>query len=130
MRASNVAAALRMPRILELAGLYLMPNEAGAVWAEDDKKCVRNELKRLIEMLAEEEHVLWMEVMFANGWRAPDAEMADWDDGRLRAARRHKCMVPYAQLDQGTKDYDRDQVLRFPDHAERAGFRIVVELPG
>ncbi len=63
--------------------------------------------KQLIEQLAANAHEVWAQKRLADGWKL----------GRERsdAAKTHPCLVPYADLPEGEKDYDRvlvEQVLR------------------
>jgi len=63
--------------------------------------------RQLIERLAANAHDVWAQKRIADGWRLGPAR----DD----AAKTHPCLVPYAELPESEKDYDRvlvEQVLR------------------
>jgi len=57
------------------------------------------ELTALIERLAENAHEVWAQKRLADGWR----HGANRDD----AAKLHPCLVPYAELPESEKAYDR-----------------------
>jgi hypothetical protein len=56
-------------------------------------------LHNLIERLAENTHDVWAAVRITQGWSYGPAR----DDN----ARRHPCLVPYAELPESEKEYDR-----------------------
>ncbi|MBF0549535.1 MAG: AAA family ATPase [Deltaproteobacteria bacterium] len=113
IKADNVAAAHRIPWILELAGLFLVPEGQGSETTDDD---VSRVLESLIDLLAEEEHDLWMEHKQLQGWR--------YGKKRNNAEKIHNCLVPYRNLEEPDREKDRDQVRAFPKIAEKAGFKI------
>ena len=61
------------------------------------------ELRKLSEQLAENAHDLWAAQRLAEGW----AYGARRDDGE----KRHPCLLPYDQLPEGEKEYDRITAL-------------------
>ena len=77
------------------------------------------EMLPLVEPLAEHVHDSWAALRRAQGWT--------YGPVRDDAARRHPCLVPYDELPEEEKAYDRNtslETLRFIiDH----GFRIVKE---
>ena len=121
-RGDNIAAALRIPDILALVGLELVP--------EGDPrpalKGVDRVLANHIETLAEEEHRGWMDVRLKNGWR-PCVRTGDAAERRKqREARMSDCLVPYADLPSGEQEKDRGTIRWYPKAAALAGFKIVV----
>jgi hypothetical protein len=123
VKASNLAAAMRIPQILELAGLYLVPREEAG---RETDAGVDARLAAMREILAEEEHILWMAFMRATGWReAKEKEDEDRDDSR----RVHKCLKDYHQLPKDVQDYDTGQVTSYPVFADHAGFVILATRP-
>ncbi len=58
------------------------------------------ELDALVERLAEHTHDVWAQQRMADGWTHGPAR----DD----ATRRHPCLVPYADLPESEKTYDRE----------------------
>jgi hypothetical protein len=64
-------------------------------------------LRELSEALAENAHDVWAAQRLRDGWR-----YGPWRDDR---SKRHPCLVPYDQLPESEKEYDRnmvDQTLR------------------
>jgi len=57
------------------------------------------ELLQLTERLAENAHELWAQQRIKEGWT--------WGPTRDDAAKKHPCLVPYAQLPESEKEYDR-----------------------
>ena len=116
IKADNVAAAHRIPWILELAGLALVPKEKRFGKTSPG---VIEILNALLEVLAEEEHDLFVQWREANGWRR--GRPGERDD----ANRILDTLVKYAELSEDNKTKDRNSVLNFPRIADLAGFRIV-----
>ncbi len=61
-------------------------------------------LLQLTERLAENAHDIWAQRRMAEGWT--------YGPKRDDTARHHPCLVPYAQLPNSEKQYDRDAVLQ------------------
>lgn len=61
------------------------------------------ELLRLIELLAEHNHDVWAQGRIAEGWRYGPGE-------RDAASKTNPCLVPYDQLPESEKEYDRRAV--------------------
>ncbi|MDE6269857.1 MAG: Ryanodine receptor Ryr [Muribaculaceae bacterium] len=57
------------------------------------------ELEALAEDLARNVHEVWAAQRMADGWT--------WGPERDDAARKHPCLVPYDELPESEKDYDR-----------------------
>ena len=110
IRDSNFAAALRIPGILELAGLAL---EEGTDTATEVNKVLEDKL----ELMAEAEHGGWEEQKRIDGWT--------YSPYRVDAALRHDLLVPYERLTEGVKEYDRNTIRNYPKYAREAGFKIV-----
>ena len=121
VKASNVAAAMRVPQVLELAGLCLVPREE-AGGASDPG--VETRLAALQDVLAEEEHILWAAFMRATGWRQARA-----GESRDDARRIHVSIDDYHRLPKDVQDFDAGQVLNYPALAEAAGFVILAAKP-
>jgi hypothetical protein len=64
---------------------------AGVEWNAD--------LEALVERLAENAHDLWAAQRLSEGW--------SYGPSRDDARREHPCLVPYADLPDGEKEYDR-----------------------
>jgi hypothetical protein len=56
-------------------------------------------LQSLLEMLAENTHDVWAATRIAQGW--------SYGSARDDAAKKHPCLVPYADLPESEKEYDR-----------------------
>ncbi len=112
-KATNVAAAVRLPEILALAGLRLVPGEATA----EEEAAVRLQLEHHLEVLGEHEHKLWMDFHFQNGWT--------YSPIRDNPTRRHDLLVPYDKLSDEQKQKDYQAIRSYPDLAKIAGYKIV-----
>ncbi len=110
VKESNYAAALRIPEILELAGLTLAEGEGSS--AEVDKILAEN-----LEMMAEAEHGGWEEQKRIAGWMYSSRR----DDDLLR----HNCLVSFNSLSPDDKVYDHNTIKKYPDYAREAGYKIV-----
>ncbi|MEM5788295.1 MAG: RyR domain-containing protein [Syntrophobacteraceae bacterium] len=114
IKADNVEAARRIIWIVELAGLYLVRKKNNE---DNTGKIVYSILESLLEVLAEEEHDLWMEFKFQQGWR--------YGEKRDDALRVHNCLIPYSKLGEKDREKDRNSVRNFPRIVDLAGFKIV-----
>lgn len=74
-------------------------------------------LSRLAERLAENAHDVWAELRVKEGWRCGPAR----DD----AEKRHPCLVPYEELPESEKEYDRRMVDQALKGMVALGYRIV-----
>ena len=70
------------PKPLDLKGVELTP-----------------ELLRISELLAENTHNIWAKGRLADGWR--------YGPERNDARKEHPCLIPYAELPESEKEYDR-----------------------
>ncbi len=120
-RGDNIAAALRIPDILALVGLELVP--------EGDRrpalKGVDRVLSNHIETLAEEEHRGWMDVRLKNGWRPCERARDAAQRRKQREARMSDCLIPYPDLPAEEQEKDRATIRWYPKAAALAGFKIV-----
>jgi RyR domain len=74
------------------------------------------DLLALTEQLAENAHDHWARRRIAEGW--------SWGAARDDAARNHPCLVPYDQLPESEKQYDRDTALETLRAILALGYRI------
>jgi hypothetical protein len=114
IKRSNEAAARRIPEIISLVGLQVVPRRSPPE-AETEK--VVEHLRRHLEALAEEEHNGWMAHLLSEGWRFYETR----DDER----RLHDSLRPFNELRESEKEKDRDSVRHYPDFAREAGYEIV-----
>lgn len=75
------------------------------------------EMAELTERLAENAHDLWAAQRMADGWTLGERR----DDG----ARKHPCLVPYSELPDTEKEYDRNAALGTLKAILALGYRIV-----
>lgn len=116
-QASNRAAARRMPGVLALAGLKLVPGKATA--AELDK--AREVLCFHADILGEAEHDGWCDWHIDNGWLLATE--------RTDAAQRHTRLVSYSALPAEEQDKDKNAINHYPEIADLAGFKIAASYP-
>ena len=118
LQEDNRAAALRIPEVIALAGLYLARRTGSGA---DDTDEIRGVLEDYIEILAEEEHKRWMEHKKQDGWVKGETRK---DEEII-----HDALVPYEQLSAKMKARTRDSVRRYPDLLEKTEFTIVTSWP-
>lgn len=58
-----------------------------------------SDIKRLAELLAKNAHQIWAKARMADGWR--------YGPNRSDSRKEHPCLVPYEQLPESEKEYDR-----------------------
>lgn len=78
---------------------------------------IPGELSVLTEQLAEHTHDLWARQRLAEGWTHGPTR----DD----RAKTHPCLVPYAQLPEAEKEYDRQTATGVLKAILALGYRIV-----
>lgn len=126
-KADNFAVAIRIPVILELIGLYVVPAYAPEKAAPDEG--VAQVLDKHMELLAEEEHNRWMMLKLENGWRVSTESEKSLSLVEKKSAKIHDCLIPYDKLPGKDKDKDRNSVKKFPEIVALAKFKIVAEKP-
>ena len=75
------------------------------------------DLHPLVERLAENAHDVWASGRLSSGWV--------WGPSRCDQRRHHPCLVPYAELPEAEKDYDRSAVISTLRLVIALGYRIV-----
>jgi len=109
MKEDNRLTVRDIPTKLALGGYIMIParsNEPAFNFPGDD-----------LEMLAEAEHVRWMQAKLADGWKHADET--------VKEKKLHKCLVPWNDLPDDEKEKDRDLVRGIPVILARAGYAIV-----
>jgi ryanodine receptor 2 len=77
------------------------------------------ELDPLIEQLARNVHEVWAQSRMAQGWT--------YGKERNDALKQHPCLIPYEELSETEKAYDRDTALGTVRFICKSGFRITKE---
>jgi hypothetical protein len=122
IRDDNHAAAARIPEILGHAGLYVVPRPESAAGKPAKLEAhVENIFQSRIEMMAEEEHNGWMNTRLSNGWQFGSPRN---DEDKI-----HDALIPYADLDQPTKDKDISAVNAYKDILALVNYTITNQKP-
>ena len=131
---ANVAQIHRIPYILRIAGLHLEP---GPDVRLNDLSLARNASEDLIrglltahdnlELLAEAEHNGWMVEFMLRGWK--------FSRKHNRPEKLHNCLIPYSQLSEEVKNYNRWAIIGKPapknkPEEEQFGYVDIVKLVG
>ena len=74
------------------------------------------ELNELVEMMAKNVHEVWAQSRISQGWT--------YGPERNDTLKHHPCLVPYEELPEVEKDYDRDTALGTLKLIIKAGFKI------
>ena len=107
LKYSNLRQAQGIYDKLELLGYELRPKGGkGAIRAFTDEQ---------VEMLAEHEHEQWMAERISRGWTSGERDVKN---------KRTPYLVPYGELSEEIKDYDRDAVRNIPALCDRIGMAI------
>lgn len=77
------------------------------------------ELNELVEMIAENVHEVWAQSRMAQGWT--------YGEERDDVLKHHPCLVPYDELPEVEKDYDRDTAFGTLKLIRKSGFKIEKE---
>ena len=107
LKYSNLRQAQGVYDKLELIGCTL--REKGGPGA------IRRFSDEQVELMAEQEHEQWMAERLARGWTLGERDVT---------RKRSPYLVPYADLPEEIKDYDRDAVRNLPALAEQIGMAI------
>ena len=74
------------------------------------------ELNELVEEMAKNVHEVWAQSRISQGWT--------YGPERSDALKQHPCLVPYDELPEVEKAYDRDTALSTLRLIVKSGFRI------
>ena len=134
MQLASIAQALRIPGILRLVKMRLaagtvVPLKDLPVARHATEEPIRRTLaeKNDLELLAEAEHNGWMVERMLNGWK--------FDRKRDDNKQLHDCLIPYSQLSEEIKNYDRWTIVGRPAPAgqpneEQFGYVDIVKTVG
>ncbi len=73
-------------------------------------------LKPLRELLAKNTHEVWAQTRIAQGWR--------FGETRDDAKKLHPCLIPYEELSEAEKDFDRNTAVETLRLILSLGFKI------
>lgn len=119
IKESNVQAVRRIPKVLEAGGFRLTTiDNFQSITQEEYITQIENNGNRLLKIMAETEHELWIEFYRLNGW--------DYGEIRNDYDKKHNCMVPYDQLSENDQKKDLDLVLDYQEIVQKAGFGITI----
>lgn len=71
----------------------------------------------LLEALAENVHEVWAHSRMEQGWT--------YGEERDDILKKHPCLIPYAELPEIEKDYDRNTAMNTLKLIDKLGFKIV-----
>lgn len=110
-REQNLSQVRDLPVKLALVGLTLAPAGAGdeTAWAQVDDDT--------LEQLAIHEHRRWEYLHRLAGWT--------YGKPTDHASRVHSCLVPWGELKDDVRQYDRDAVANIPAIVRAGGFSLV-----
>ena len=74
------------------------------------------ELNGLVEQIAKNVHDVWAQSRLEQGWT--------YGEKRSDLLKQHPCLVPYEELPEVEKDYDRDTALGTLKLITKLGFKI------
>jgi len=111
IKEDNLAAASRIPEVLDHAGLIVASENEPGVGID------KNGLESNIELLAEAEHNGWMKQKEQGGWK--------YGEHRDDEKKIHNTMIPYNTLSEDDKEKDRNAVRSYPEILKMAGCKIV-----
>lgn len=74
------------------------------------------ELNELVEQMAKNVHEVWAQARIQQGWT--------WGPERNDALKHHPCLVPYEELPESEKEYDRNTSIETLKLICKLGFKI------
>lgn len=77
------------------------------------------ELDELIELMSRNVHEVWAKNRIEQGWT--------YGEKRSDELKQHPCLIPYEELPEVEKDYDRDTALGTLKLISKLGFKIIKE---
>ncbi len=122
IKASNIDAAVRIPKVLGKANLKIVPKAEGSSMSDSAyHEYIHCNNNKLLEIMSEEEHNLWMDFYKKNDWQ--------YGEKRNDYKKLHNCLIEYhdPQLNDEDRQKDRDQVEKYCKILNDVGFGIVNE---
>lgn len=80
---------------------------------------ISDELKSLVEEMAKNVHEVWAQTRISQGWT--------YGEERNDAEKKHPCLVPYDELSEEEKTYDRNTSIETIKLILKLGFKITKE---
>ena len=80
---------------------------------------IPEELESLVEKMAKNVHEVWAHSRMEQGWT--------YGNERSDVLKQHPCLVPYEELPEVEKAYDRDTALGTLKLISKLGFKIIKE---
>lgn len=80
---------------------------------------ISDELKSLVEKMAKNVHEVWAQTRISQGWT--------YGEERNDAEKKHPCLVPYDELSEEEKTYDRNTSIETIKLILKLGFKITKE---
>ncbi len=77
------------------------------------------ELNALVEQIAKNVHEVWAQSRLSEGWK--------YGPERNDALRKHPCLIPYEELPEVEKEYDRNTAFGTLRLITKLGFKITKE---
>lgn len=84
--------------------------------ADTSSVVLSEELEQLTEKMARNVHDVWAEGRIADGWT--------WGPVRDDAKKEHPCLVPYEELQESEKEYDRNTAVETLKLILSLGYKI------
>ncbi|MBR5740928.1 MAG: hypothetical protein IKX91_00085 [Firmicutes bacterium] len=113
---SDLPDDMKYSNFRQAKGIYERLASAGLGLREEGKPGAYKEIpEELVEMMAEKEHIAWVEERIASGWTSGPKDVA---------AKKTPYLVPYAELSEEIKDYDRAAIRNIPDLAAVIGLAV------
>ena len=78
---------------------------------------ITEDIKQLIEIIAEQVHITWMEGRIKDGWT--------YGPKRNDTKKQTPCLVPYDELPEEEKEYDRNTALATINCILKEGYKII-----
>lgn len=78
--------------------------------------CLPDELNMLVEPMAKNVHEVWAQERMRQGWT--------YGKKRSDVLKQHPCLIPYEELPEEEKAYDRETALRTLKFISKMGFII------
>lgn len=75
-----------------------------------------DELERLVELISKNVHEVWAETRISQGW--------SYGEQRNDELKTHPCLIPYEELPEEEKEYDRNTSIGTLKLIMKLGFKI------